>query len=109
MSKTDLDGVRNQLQARLKTLGAKIDEIETDLRAPHNADWQEDATESAGDEVLDALENSALDEVALIRAALQRIADGAYGDCATCGQKIGKNRLEALPSTPQCIDCAKQE
>ncbi len=109
MSKTDLNNVKTQLQERMKTLGAKVDEIETDLREPHNADWQEDATESAGDEVLDALENSALDEIALIQNALQRIADGAYGECATCGQEIAENRLEALPSTPQCIECAQQE
>lgn len=107
MPKIDLEKTRKQLEERLKALGAKVDEIEGDLRAPHNADWQEDATESAGDEVLDALENSALAEIDQIRNALERIKDDAYTECATCGQEIAENRLVALPYATQCIECAE--
>ena len=107
MSKTDLDKTTKQLEERLKTLGAKVDEIEGDLRSPHNADWEEDATESAGDEVLDALENSALAEITQIRNAPERIGDGTYSECETCGQKIAENRLAALPYATQCIECAE--
>ena len=109
MPKIDLNNVRKQLEERLRDLGAKVGEIEGDLRAPHNADWEEDATERAGDEVLDALETSALAEIAQIRTALQRIGDGTYSECATCGRKIGENRLAVLPYATKCIDCAAQE
>ena len=47
--------------------------------------------------------------VAAIDAALQRIEDGTYGTCASCGQPIGAERLEALPWTTQCIDCKRKE
>ncbi len=40
-----------------------------------------------------------------IQEALERIEDGTYGLCETCGDEIGPKRLEARPVTTQCIDC----
>jgi DnaK suppressor protein len=40
-----------------------------------------------------------------IQEALQRIEDGTFGICDTCGEEIGEKRLEARPVTTQCIDC----
>lgn len=42
-----------------------------------------------------------------IRAALQRIAEGEYGYCDSCGEEIAPARLEQDPATPRCIDCAR--
>jgi DnaK suppressor protein len=47
-------------------------------------------------------------QLGLIRAALDRIAEGSYGECLNCGKTIGAKRLEALPSTPYCIDCQEK-
>jgi len=47
--------------------------------------------------------------IAEIDAALQRIEDGTFGMCASCGQPIGAERLEAVPYTTQCIDCKRKE
>src|SRR5690606_12210352 len=44
--------------------------------------------------------------LAQIDAAERRLDDGSYGICETCGRQIGAERLEALPATPTCIDCA---
>ena len=51
-------------------------------------------------------EEDALDQ---IEAALQRIEDGSYGECETCGVKIPKSRLEAIPYAAQCVGCASQQ
>ncbi len=40
-----------------------------------------------------------------IQAALLRIEDRTFGSCATCEEKIGGNRLVAVPWTPFCIRC----
>ena len=40
-----------------------------------------------------------------VDAALQRIADGAYGICAECGSDIGTARLEFRPASIYCVDC----
>ena len=42
-----------------------------------------------------------------IDAAEQRLDDGQYGSCTTCGCQIADARLEALPATPTCVDCAE--
>jgi RNA polymerase-binding protein DksA len=47
--------------------------------------------------------------LAAIDAALQRIDEGTFGTCRTCGKPIGEDRLEALPYTTQCIDCKRRE
>ena len=41
-----------------------------------------------------------------IEAAEQRLDDGLYGTCTTCGLKIAFERLDALPATPTCVNCA---
>ncbi len=51
-------------------------------------------------------ERNALDQ---IEAAIERIEDGSYGRCETCGRKIPKARLEALPYAAQCIRCASKQ
>lgn len=40
-----------------------------------------------------------------IEDALQRIEDGDFGECDSCGCAIGIKRLEARPVTSQCIEC----
>jgi len=49
-------------------------------------------------------ERSILDD---INAALQRIADGSFGRCTTCGSTISEERLKAIPYTPLCVRCSR--
>lgn len=51
---------------------------------------------------LDAISRLALAEV---EGALQRIEDGTYGHCITCGDEIPLERLEIRPATPVCVRC----
>ncbi len=51
-------------------------------------------------------EKDALDQ---IDAAIERIDDGTYGQCGTCGVKIPKPRLHAIPYAAQCVRCASQQ
>ena len=41
-----------------------------------------------------------------IKAALQRIDDGEWGYCLSCGEEIAEARLRHDPSIPTCIKCA---
>ena len=104
-----LDEIKNQLEERLKQLGARAAEIEGELRTPRSADWEEQATEVEGDEVAGALEGAFLSEIEEIESALKRIEQGTYGECATCGANISERRMEALPFATQCIDCANRQ
>jgi RNA polymerase-binding transcription factor DksA len=40
--------------------------------------------------------------------ALERLQEGDYGSCESCGQPVDPERLEALPGTTLCIKCARQ-
>ncbi len=40
-----------------------------------------------------------------INEALQRLEEGAYGNCFECGAEISRQRLRALPFAVRCIDC----
>jgi DnaK suppressor protein len=44
-------------------------------------------------------------EIRALDAALARVADGSYGDCADCGGDIGVERLRAYPTAERCIRC----
>jgi DnaK suppressor protein len=47
-------------------------------------------------------------QLSLVRLALERLHEGTFGDCLHCGKPIGEKRLEALPSTPYCIECQEK-
>ena len=44
-----------------------------------------------------------------VKEALQRVEDGTYGECESCGALIGEKRLEARPVTTLCIDCKNEQ
>ncbi|MBX6313648.1 MAG: TraR/DksA C4-type zinc finger protein [Isosphaeraceae bacterium] len=50
-------------------------------------------------------EQATLDQ---IQAALDRIEAGTFGRCEECGSPIAKARLQALPYTRFCIECARK-
>ena len=56
---------------------------------------------------LSLLENEKV-ELREIDEALDRIRDGAYGECETCGERICLARLRALPSARMCIECKRE-
>jgi DnaK suppressor protein len=41
-----------------------------------------------------------------IERALEKIAEGSYGTCDTCGKPIPAGRLEAAPESVLCVSCA---
>ena len=48
-------------------------------------------------------------ELGSIEDALLRIREGNFGDCEGCGKPIPVARLQAIPHTTMCIQCARAE
>jgi RNA polymerase-binding transcription factor DksA len=44
----------------------------------------------------------------LVNEALNRLNHGKYGRCEECKEPISKPRLQALPYTRHCIQCARE-
>jgi len=96
-----------QLLSRLADLNQRLEQIDHDLDSHSSQDWDDLATEREEDEVLEGMGLSGQQEIRQIEAALHRIEAGEYGFCATCGARIGDARLDVLPQTPFCRDCAR--
>lgn len=103
---TSLTARKKQLETRLLALTERVAATEAELLSHDAKDWEDLATEREGDEVLEQVGLGAQEEMRAIRAALQRIEDGEYGYCQKCGAKISEARLDLLPFTPFCKDCA---
>ena len=97
---------RAAMETRLADLKARLEAIEAELDSHDEQDWEELAIEREGDEVLEATGLGAQQEMRMIEAALARIDSGDYGACARCGGEIGEARLDVLPFTPFCRNCA---
>jgi RNA polymerase-binding transcription factor DksA len=54
-----------------------------------------------------ALRESAEAKIKSIQVALDRLDQGDYGLCEACGQQIDPDRLEILPHTTLCVQCAQ--
>ena len=106
MTATTLETRKTQLEARLADLGARLQHIEEELDSHQSKDWEELAVEREEDEVLEGMGLSGQQEIRMIHAALARIAAGEYGICTKCGGDISQERLDVLPYTPFCRDCA---
>jgi DnaK suppressor protein len=52
---------------------------------------------------------NARESLHIIEAALARIEDGTYGVCESCGQPIGKMRLQAFPRATLCMECKQRQ
>jgi DnaK suppressor protein len=44
-----------------------------------------------------------------VKEALERIDNGTYGTCESCGKPISEKRLIARPVTTECIECKTEE
>lgn len=59
------------------------------------------------DEISSQLAEAESRELGQIEWALERLSDGNYGKCESCGQPIALARLQALPYATMCIECQR--
>ena len=86
-----------------------IEAVQQDVQAPgtishlpvHPADQANDGL----DVEVDILKNEQ-DILREVDEALHRIEKGAYGNCLRCGRAIDTQRLNAIPFTAYCVECA---
>jgi RNA polymerase-binding transcription factor DksA len=104
----DSEHYRKKLLELKQEISGRISTIDRDIRHEGmSADWSEQASERENDEVLESLGISSEEELSMIKYALLRIEEGNYFTCAECGDTIPRARLDLLPFTPHCVDCAE--
>lgn len=105
------EDVRRQLLERREALlrqAARLEHDRHELDANVEIERAEEAQEESLTLVLDRLDERGKAEVEAIDRALARVAQGSFGNCIDCGGAIAPKRLEALPTTERCVDCAQK-
>ena len=88
------------------SLANRIEAIKKDFSRGRSADFSEQATEQENEEVLVQLKADAEEELRQVNVALDKMANGSYGECEKCTEEIAQARLKAIPYTKYCIKCA---
>lgn len=96
-----------KLGIRRDELEEKFRKLKKSLRKAHDRDSEEQAVERAHEKVVEGLEEGVRVELEQIYDAFYRIEKKTYGICVVCENPISVKRLEALPYTDRCIDCAQ--
>jgi DnaK suppressor protein len=115
-TEAEVKALSDQLRTEAAELRAEIDRAETDI-----ADRLGDSVSDAGDDQADvgaksferehelALTYNARELLTQTERALVRIESETYGTCESCGEPIGKARLQAFPSATLCVRCKQRE
>jgi len=105
-----LRATRSQLVARGDELRDRLQRVRQDLAraaGPLPKDSPDAAIHVENDEILEAIEESALSELASIDIALERIEAGTYAKCDECGREIPAERLRLVPHATRCWNCQR--
>jgi DnaK suppressor protein len=111
----EIEAVRTDLRDDIARMRQAITEAEEEL-----ADRMNDGPDGAGKDPADiGASNFELDQEMSLNAntrhmlhqselALQLLDEGGYGYCESCGQPIGKLRLQAFPRATMCVTCKQR-
>jgi DnaK suppressor protein len=108
LSDTDVERLRAQLEALRLELDALLENTAegarpVDLGEPIGRLSRVDAMQQQS--MLAANRTAAMRRRQQVDAALRRILDEEYGECASCGEFIDPRRLDAQPEAPMCVAC----
>ncbi len=115
-TETEIAELLDQLATEAAALRADIERAESDI-----ASRLGDAVGDAGDDQADvgaktferehelALTHNARELLAQNERAIARIQGRTYGTCESCGEPIGKARLQAFPRATLCVSCKQRE
>jgi DnaK suppressor protein len=112
----ELARVRDQLEtevaaqrAELRETENEVDELLTDPVAGAGDDPADTGAKTFQREHDLALAYNTRDLLAMNERAIERMDAGTYGVCESCGQAIGKARLQAFPRATLCVTCKQRE
>ena len=116
LAKSTLDRFRRRLDDERRRLLLVISEIESEQEEVRltetSSERSPDPNTAEGGSLAFEMEKelslarNAGDLLAQVEEALGRLAGGVYGICEGCGKRIPVARLDVLPHTKLCVDCA---
>lgn len=105
MKTEQLQQYRDRLLKMDSRLAASIEELTEEIAVGGMAVGETDPHSRQSLEAEAEVEHAEEGIQALVKRAIVRLEQGAFGICEDCGTAIAKPRLDALPYTPFCIAC----
>jgi DnaK suppressor protein len=56
-----------------------------------------------------SIEQNIVDLLGKVNRALEKVQAGTYGICESCGKAIPVERLDVLPYSTLCVECASRQ
>jgi DnaK suppressor protein len=116
LAKTTLDRFKKRLEEEKERLEDQIADYERVLEEARMTESSSDRSPDPGNAEASSMkleyakelsiEQNTLDLLSKANRALERVDAGTYGICETCGKAIPIERLEVLPYTTLCVECA---
>ena len=111
MDKKKLDAFKKRLEERQRELRHTMNRTAQDGRDADQESAQDIADRAANSynkEFLFHQSNTERQLLQMVDGALDRIREGVFGQCISCGEEINPKRLEAVPWTRHCIECQEK-
>ena len=111
MKKKDIEYFRELLSNRLEELLNQAGDTVSGMTAPKEnfPDPTDRAALEADRNFMLRIRDREHKLIKKIKKALDRIENGTFGICESCGEDISIKRLKARPVTSQCIECKSKE
>ena len=111
MKKKDVEYFKKLLSKQLEELLEQADDTVSGMTSPKEnfPDPTDRASLEADRNFMLRIRDRESKLIKKIKSALERIENGTFGICETCGENISLKRLKARPVTTQCIDCKTKE
>lgn len=116
LAKSTLERFRKRLEAEKERLEELIADYERDLEEARLTESSSDRSPDPGNAEASSMkleyakelsiEQNTLDLLRKAERALEQIDAGTYGTCESCGKAIPVERLEVLPYSTLCVECA---
>ncbi|HEX5696053.1 MAG TPA: TraR/DksA C4-type zinc finger protein [Acidimicrobiia bacterium] len=116
LAKTTLDRFKKRLEEERERLEEQVADYERVLEEARLTESSSDRSPEPGNAEASSMkleyakelsiEQNTLDLLSKANRALERVEAGTYGLCESCGKAIPLERLEALPYSNLCVECA---
>lgn len=118
LAKTTLERFKKRLEEERERLEEQIADYERDLEEARLTESSSDRSPDPGNAEASSMkleyakelsiEQNTLDLLSKANRALERVEEGTYGICESCGNAIPVERLEVLPYSTLCVECASR-
>ena len=111
MRKKEIDNFKKLLTNQLEELLEQADDTVSGMTSPKEnfPDPTDRASLEADRNFLLRIRDRESKLIKKIKKTLDRIENGTFGTCESCGENISAKRIKARPVTTQCIECKTKE